>query len=428
MGNTSEADWHNMKTSETVINIITKAKPVLLKFFPHAFLKKMKGKMVERTFRQMEEISIKPFKRLEHTDGVNLIGNIRAETGLGQSCRLVADELAGSGISYSLYQYDQLGDMAERSYSKYEEKLSSELPYNINLIHINPYDLGLAFIQNHTMWDGRYNIGFWLWESEDFPEEWVPCFHCLNEIWTPSEFISRSIRKKTQLPVITVPYHMEIPGDTKADRIGFGLPEGQFLFLLMYDRATGRKNPEGVVEAFKRAFRPDENAGLVIKISNCTEDELKRLKTHLGNYQNVYFLTEVMTREQINCLMKSVDALVSLHRAEGFGLVMAEAMLLGKPAIATNWSANTEFMTPETACLVDCQMVELKKDEGLFKKGSRWAEPDVGQAAEYMRRLYEDEAFYRRISERAAAEIRQRLSMEQASARIRERLEQIYGN
>ena len=122
----------------------------------------------------------------------------------------MANELEGSGIPYSLYQYNQLGDMAERSYPEYENKLSDQLPYNINLIHINPYDLGLAFLQNHKMWDGRYNIGFWLWESEDFPEEWTPCFHCLNEIWTPAEFISSSIRKKTKLPVITIPYHLSL--------------------------------------------------------------------------------------------------------------------------------------------------------------------------------------------------------------------------
>ena len=117
------------------------------------------------------------------------------------------------GIPYSLYQYKQLGDMAERDYPDFAEKFSEKLPYNINLIHINPYDLGLAFLENHEMWDGRYNIGFWLWESEEFPEEWLPCFHCFDEIWTPSEFISNAIRKKTKLPVVTIPYHIEMPGN-----------------------------------------------------------------------------------------------------------------------------------------------------------------------------------------------------------------------
>ena len=416
-----------MESTKAALSVLGRAKPVLLKLFPHAFLRQMKRRMVENSFKKMEKVSIEPFCREKYKDGINLIGNIKAETGLGQSCRLVAKELEGSGVPYSLYQYNQLGDMAERDYPDFAEKFSEELPYNINLIHINPYDLGLAFLENHEMWDGRYNIGFWLWESEEFPEEWLPCFHCFDEIWTPSEFISNAIRKKTKLPVVTIPYHIEMPGNIKKDRSSFGLPEDQFLFLVMYDRNTKRKNPEGAVEAFKRAFNPEDKAGLVLKINNCVPQELQRLRKQLQDYKNVYFLTEVMTREEVNCLIKSADVLVSLHHAEGFGLVMAEAMLLGTPTIATNWSANTEFMTPETSCLVDAPLVTLTEDTGLFKKGNRWAEPDISQAADYMRQLYEKPQLCSRLSCRADIDIRQRLSMEQAAARIKERLEHIYG-
>lgn len=416
-----------MESTKAALAVLGRAKPILLKLFPHAFLRQMKRKMVENSFQKMEQVPIEPFCREKYKDGINLIGNIKAETGLGQSCRLVAKELEGSKIPYSLYQYNQLGDMTERDYPEFSEKFSEKLPYNINLIHINPYDLGLAFLENHEMWDGRYNIGFWLWESEEFPQEWLPCFHCFHEIWTPSEFISNAIRKKTKLPVVTVPYHIEMPGNIKKDRSSFGLPKDQFLFLVMYDRNTRRKNPEGAIEAFKRAFKPEDKAGLVLKINNCVPQELQRLKKQLQDYKNVYFLTEVMTREDVNCLIKSVDVLVSLHHAEGFGLVMAEAMLLGTPAIATNWSANTEFMTPETSCLVDAPLVTLTEDTGLFKKGNRWAEPDISQAAGYMRQLYEKPQLCSQLSWQANMDIRQRLSMEQAAARIKERLEHIYG-
>ena len=104
-------------------------------------------------------------------------------------------------------------------------------------------------MQNHEkIWNGRYNIGFWLWELEEFPEQWTPCFHCVDEIWTPSEFITNAVRKKTSLPVVTIPYHIEASVKGNYNRSDFSLPDNQFLFLMMYDRTsmTKRKNQRGL--------------------------------------------------------------------------------------------------------------------------------------------------------------------------------------
>jgi len=422
----------NMNISNDILNITNKWKPVLLKLFPYEFLKKIKGKMIKKSFKRMLQVEIEPFEQSNYKDGINLIGNIRAETGLGQSCRLVADELEASGIPYSVYQYDQLGVMTEGQYQQYESKISNELPYNINLIHINPHELGLAFQQAHEkIWNGRYNIGFWLWELEDFPDEWVPCFHCVNEIWTPSKFISDSIQKKTDMKVVTIPYHigLEVPSKGKFEyRESFHLPEDKFLFLMMYDRTsmTERKNPEAVMDAFQMAFSKDDEAGLVIKINNSSEKEINIIRSMIPVHKNVYFITEVLERQQVNELIYCVDAIVSLHRAEGFGLVLAEAMLLGTPTIATNWSSNTEFMTKETACMVDAELVTLDRDIGSFKKGNRWAEPDVKQAAGYMRRLYEEPAYCHMLSQKAKDHIEKKLSMANAVEIINNRISTIY--
>ena len=421
-----------MNISNDILNITNKWKPVLLKIFPYEFLKKIKGKMIKKSFKRMLQVEIEPFEQSNYEDGINLIGNIRAETGLGQSCRLVADELEASGIPYSIYQYDQLGAMAEGQYQQYENKISSDLPYNINLIHINPHELGLAFQQTHEkIWNGRYNIGFWLWELEDFPDEWVPCFHCVDEVWTPSRFITDSIQRKTDLKVVTIPYHieLEVPSKGKYEyRESFHLPADKFLFLMMYDRTsmTERKNPEAVMEAFQIAFTKDEEAGLVIKINNSSEKEINMIRSMIPEHKNVYFITETLERHQVNELIYCVDAIVSLHRAEGFGLVLAEAMLLGTPTIATNWSSNTEFMTKETACMVDAEMVTLDRDIGSFKKGNRWAEPDVKQAAGYMRRLYEDPAYCQILSQKAKDHIEKKLSIANAVEIINSRISSIY--
>lgn len=422
-----------MNISNSILNITNKWKPVLLKIFPYEFLKRIKGTMIKNSFKKMLQVDIAPFERRNYKDGINLIGNIRAETGLGQSCRLVADELEASGIPYSIYQYDQLGVMAEGRYQKYESKISSELPYNINLIHINPHELGLAFQQTHDkIWNGRYNIGFWLWELEDFPDEWIPCFHCMDEIWTPSKFITDSIQKKTDLKVVTIPYHVSlaIPEKGKYDyRKQFGLPADKFLFLMMYDRTsmTERKNPKAVIEAFKMAFTKDEEVGLVIKINNPSEKEINFIRSMLPEHNNVYFITEILERKHVNELIYCVDVVVSLHRAEGFGLVLAESMLLGTPTIATNWSSNTEFMTKETACMVDAEIVTIDRDIGSFKKGNHWAQPDVRQGAVYMRKLFEEPEFYHEIAIKAKKHIVKKLSMAQAVDIINEKISRIYG-
>ena len=145
----------------------------------------------------------------------------------------------------------------------------------------------------------------------------------------------------------------------------------------------------------------------------------------LAGYPNVYILTESYSREVFNSLIRCVDAYVSLHRAEGFGLVMAEAMLLGTPVIATNWSANTEFMDSSTACMVDGPLVELEKDYPPYHAGYHWAAPDETQAAQWMRRLYEDGDFRNGLVKRAKAYLEQAYSQARAAERMVKRLQEI---
>ena len=133
----------------------------------------------------------------------------------------------------------------------------------------------------------------------------------------------------------------------------------------------------------------------------------------------------MLTKIEVNSLLRDVDVFVSLHRAEGFGLGMAEAMLNGTPCIATNWSANTEFMDEKSACMVDYQLIELTEDIGPFKAGNRWADADVAQAAEYMKRLYADKAFYDIIKNNALSHINEVLSEERITVMMRERVEAI---
>lgn len=418
-----------MKIQNLLLRTAYQLKPLLQKVVPVGLLRKVKAGMINKNYQSLKKFNKGKFIRNRFPDGVNLIGAVKAETGLGQSCRILAYILKNSKISWTLYNYAQIGNMRQTD-SSMDEFITNDCRYNINLIHINPRELGIAYAQlPDTIWKNRYNIGFWLWELEEFPDEWVDAFTLLDEVWTPSEFISKAVRKKTDKPVYTVPYCIEVCTDEKWTRKEFLLPEDKFLFLIMYDAnsISERKNPKAAIRAYKEAFHKNETGvGLVIKASSLTKEEKSKLENELRGISNFYFITETMEKSKVNSLIQCVDCVVSLHRAEGFGLVLAEAMYLGIPAIATNWSSNTEFMNAETACMVDYKLVKLDKDYGLFKKGQRWADADVHQAAEYMKRLYTDRDYYEKLSEQASRYIKEKLSMKSTSELIQMRLKHIY--
>lgn len=412
-----------------ILELAQKFRPVMVKLFPIDFLRAVKRRMIRQAVQQMRSYQLPTFSPSSRERGINLIGYIQGETGLGQSCRLVAGALEASGLPYTIYNYQQVSSIRSSDHS-WDRKISDQAPYDINLFHITPYEVPLAFTTlTPKFWDGRYNIAFWLWELEEIPEEWKDSLRCFQEVWTPAEFVSDSIRLATDKPVYTVPYYLQAAADSTIRRERFGLPEGIFLFLTMYDCTStmDRKNPMGAVRAFKEAFLPQEKGvGLVIKLNNPSEKDLRVLREELSGYQNIWLLPEIYTKTETNSLISLADAVVSLHRAEGFGLVPAEAMLLGTPVVATNWSATTEFMDADSACLVDYRLVPIEKDIGPYKKGQRWADPDIHQAAAYMRRLYEDPDYRRRLAENGKHQVETILGREQAAEKIRTRIKEIY--
>ncbi|MDR3349851.1 MAG: glycosyltransferase [Acidaminococcales bacterium] len=415
-----------------ILNIAQALKPLLRAAFPASLLRTLKRRLVFSVYAKFEQVKIQPFDRAAYPDGVNLIGDIKGETGLGESCRLLAGALAECAWPALAHHYRPAGAL-KNSDCSWDGKAQYAIKHNINLLHINPHELPLAFLKlGADKWHKRYNIAFWLWEMADFPAEWLPAFRLLDEIWTPTEFVSASIRQKTALPVVTMPYYLPAPEtDAKYGRKHFGLPEGKTLFLLMFDSLsiTARKNPLGGIAAFKQAFgRKRRDVGLVVKINHPQPTELAQIKSLLAGYGNVYIIAGTLPKIAVNSLIKCSDAFVSLHRSEGFGLVMAEAMLLKTPVVATNWSANTEFMDSDVACMVDFSLVKVGRDIWPYKKNDRWAEPDIGQAAAYMRKLHENENFRARIRQNAYAHIAAKFSRGGAAKAINNRIAEIYAS
>ncbi|MDO5403151.1 MAG: glycosyltransferase [Eubacteriales bacterium] len=423
-----------MGLSRKVLNAAEIIRPVLVKILPASLLSKVKAGIVQKTTDNLDKVVIEPFNRLKNKDGINLIGSINSDTGLGQSMRLVADIIDASGTDYTVYNYyvPPGGSMNDTAY---RHKITNECPYNINLIHVNASEFTRAFIDiGQEVWNGRYNIAYWLWELEEFPKEWLGNMNLVDEIWTPAEFISRTLRKYTDKPVHTIPYAVTAPTEESFTRQYFNLPEDKFLYLMMFDGKSRmeRKNPVGVIEAFKKAYTADDvkkssNVGLVVKINEPENGarDIAYIKEALKGYENVYFICETLSKVEVNSLIKCADVFVSLHRAEGFGLVLAEAMYVGTPAIATNWSANIEFMNNDVACMVDAKMIEIGRDMPPFKKEYKWADADIGQAADYMRKLYEDKEYYDKIKSGAAMHIRKKLNIENSVDLVKNRLNEI---
>ncbi len=428
-----------MGLSKFFLNTGEALRPVLTKIIPMKLLSKMKAGIINNATDKLSADSIEKYEAGRYKCGANIIGNIKGDNGLGQSARIMCRLLDENKEPHVIRDFF-VPPGGSRSNDTYDDRLTEELPFDVNIIHVNASEFMVAYLSlGKEVWDYRYNIGYWAWELETFPEEWLPAFKLVDEVWTPSDFVTNTLKKYTDKPVITVPHCVAPETDTvKFDRKHFNLPEDKFLFLVMYNSGSvmERKNPLAAIKAFKEAFCKDEqtkekykDVGLVIKISEAelsAEDE-KIIGSVIEDCDNIYYMCGYMGRCEVNTLLADVDVYVSLHRSEGFGLVMAESMYVGTPVIATDWSGNTEFMNSDTACMVGYDMIELDKDYEPFKKGNVWADAHVDEAADYMRRLYEDKDFYERIADSGQKYAREHLAYKRSADIVSERLKKIHG-
>lgn len=360
--------------------------------------------------------------------GVNLMGYLTAELGTGEGARANAKSLKAVGINVSLINIENhsVSRKCDFTFSEF----SDHNPYPINLIHVNADMFPKLYFEKGHLLRNRYNIAFWNWELSDFPKEWLKSFKYCDEIWVPSSFAFSAIAKKSPLPVIKMPLAVEIDRIKDLNREDFGLKEEEFVFLFIFDFFSffERKNPLGVIKAFQRAFSLSQNVKLVIKCINSSFDPQAMAKMReAAKGLNVLIMDKYLNRDETNSLLSLCDAYISLHRSEGFGLTLAEAMYLGKPVIATGYSGNMDFMNVNNSYLVRYNLVEIEKDVGPYKKGSLWAEPDVEHAAELMKKVHSDIALSKKVGEIASQDIRKNLNYKVIGQEIKERLEYIMG-
>ncbi len=370
----------------------------------------------------------KPYEPGRYPDGINLYGLFKTEIGLAQGAKLYARALEKGNIPHTLLNLDFIPDLPQED-KTFDDRLTVENKYAINVVHINPpqwQDALGTFPQSH--FDRHYNVGIFQWELETLPDDWKPLFDYVDEVWTPSEFTARTMRKETNKPVIPILYGMETPYDEKLTRADFGLNEDDFLVLMMFDSNSyaSRKNPGAAIDAFREAYGENpEHVKLVIKINNPKAEDIAFVEEHIGGKAGYLLITERMDKERLNSLIRLCDVFLSLHRSEGFGLVMAEAMNLGTAAVATHWSANAEFMPEGTACNVSSRQIPVGDAYQDAPEGLTWADADVHEAAGYLRRLKEDPAYREEITRAGQAYIREELSTKKCAEKIKERMKQI---
>jgi glycosyltransferase involved in cell wall biosynthesis len=365
--------------------------------------------------------------------GVNVAGYFRTESGVGEAGRAHVAALNAAGIPTSLVDFSahapsRDGDAGVAGREGAGENL-------INLVCVNA-DQVPAFVEatGPQFFAGRYNIGSWWWELPEFPDLWTGAFRHFDEIWAGTQFIAATIARKSPIPVVLVPPVVSVGSVRAGRKRAFGLDEDETTFLFVFDYLSvfERKNPLGVVAAFRHAFPdPSQRVRLVLKSVNGDFDppNRERLVRATAGDPRITVMNDYLTRVQKNELLAACDAYVSLHRSEGFGYTLAEAMALGKPVVGTHWSGPADFMTMSNSFPVRYELTELTRDHGPYAAGQTWAEPDVEDAAAALRAIVAHPSEAERRGERARADILSRYATAAVAqvageriARIAERL------
>jgi glycosyltransferase involved in cell wall biosynthesis len=359
--------------------------------------------------------------------GANVIGYLRAEMGIGEAARQVVSALEARRVPVR-----RIALSPPYHREEHEFLVDSEADLPVNLVCVNADSLpelaGMPEI--YALLRARYSIGLWWWEVSSFPASMRPSFDLLDEVWVGSDHVVDAVRAAGPVPVEKIVLPVQPVGPDPADRAALGLPEG-FLFLFVFDYrgVARRKNATGLVEAFSSAFEPGEGPQLVVKCINADAAPAAHaeLQDLAAARPDVTLLEDYVSSERKNAMIAACDCYVSLHRSEGFGQTLAEAMFFARPVIATGYSGNLEFTTPQNSYLVDYELREIGPDADPYPPDAVWAEPDLDQAAELMRHVYENPAEAAERGRRGAEDIRRTHSPEAAGRAMERRLRELSG-
>ena len=281
------------------------------------------------------------------------------------------------------------------------------------IAHMNPPELiRLLFMLRRSRNTARYRIGYWAWELDRLPANWARAAEALNEVWTPSRFVQDAVRaslppqRHDDVKVLPHPIEPKAVGDPP----GVDFPADTVTVLVMADfRSTSlRKNPIGAIQAFRRAFpEPRKGVRLICKLLavDSAQRDYQAVLAETAGRDDIQFLERHMTDAEVLGLIQRCDVLLSLHRSEGYGLPMAEAMRLGRCVVATAWSGNMDFMDSNSAILIPYRLAPVGNEGPYGGLGCEWAEPDIDSAADVLRDLVASPEARARLGEAARKRI-----------------------
>ena len=368
--------------------------------------------------------------RLPPVPQPTLVGHPFSPVGTGRALRVTAAGLRAAGVRPNVRDVWQL-HTPEPDQAREIVPLQTGQCGALNIFHINGMEIAATLDRLGGLPPG-YNIIQPFWELPRYPAEWAADMAQFDEVWAASRFIAGAISAAVSRPVSHMPLGVEVDIGAWRSRRYFGIPEASFAFLLMFDLKSyvARKNPAAVIACFRRlvAARPRNAVALVVKMQGLAEAEAdgREVLSSLAELgSRAVVIDRIMTDGDVAALIACCDATVSLHRSEGFGLSLAEAMHLGVPVIATAWSGNMDFTTADTAALVGYQLVPVPDGAYLHAEDQLWAEPNLDQAAAQMIAFVDDPAAARALGRRGSRHVRVHFCYRASGLRYLDRLRAI---
>ena len=356
--------------------------------------------------------------------GINIIGYISSGFGIPESTRSFIKKAYKGGIPLAVVNIDSKAhqQLREDELLEFKPYFSEKPVFDVNMLFITADQiLDNNYERFSYLFRGKYNVGVFWWEFDDYFDSFRKAFDYLDHVVVFTDFIKKAIAKvaPSRVKITKLPYpfleNWEIVSSSSEIRRKYELSRDDYVFMYNFDflSTSDRKNPEAIIKAFASAFSGITGAKLLLKTSHVKQsrEKLKHLLfeiDRLGIENSVIMVHETLTRNEIMSLTNAANCYVSLHRSEGFGLGMLEAMCLGKPVIATRYGGNLDFMNDDNSLLVGYSMTELQNDSLPYRKGWRWADPDIDEAASFMKRLYDNKDYARGVGRVARESVKRK--------------------